>query len=93
MKHGSITVRGKERYRSGVMEYKRMGYYEPDYAPKDTDVIALFRVTPQDGVDPVEACAAVAGESSTTAAQASTGSTPSCGVTRNRAMTSVSLGA
>jgi ribulose-bisphosphate carboxylase large chain len=65
MKHESITVRGKERYRSGVMEYKRMGYYEPDYAPEDTDVIALFRVTPQEGVDPVEACAAVAGESST----------------------------
>ena len=37
------------------MEYKRMGYWEPDYEPKDTDVIALFRVTPQDGVDPIEA--------------------------------------
>ena len=55
------TVRGKERYKSGVMEYKRMGYWEPDYTPKDTDVIALFRVTPQDGVDPIEAAAAVAG--------------------------------
>src|SRR6201982_366736 len=65
MKHESITVRGKDRYKSGVMEYKRMGYYEPDYTPKDTDVIARFRVTPQDGADPVEACAAVAGESST----------------------------
>jgi ribulose-bisphosphate carboxylase large chain len=42
-----------------------MGYWEPDYAPKDTDVIAVFRVTPQDGVDPEEAAAAVAGESST----------------------------
>ena len=61
----SVTVRGKDRYGSGVMEYKRMGYWEPDYQPKDTDVIALFRVTPQDGVDPVEASAAVAGESST----------------------------
>ena len=56
------TVRGKERYRSGVMEYKRMGYWEPDYTPKDTDVIALFRVTPQEGVDPIEASAAVGGE-------------------------------
>src|ERR1700747_3317358 len=65
MKHESITVRGKDRYKSGVMEYKRMGYWEPDYEPRDTDVIALFRVTPQDGVDPTEACAAVAGESST----------------------------
>src|ERR1700757_3202210 len=65
MKHESITVRGKDRYKSGVMEYKRMGYWEPDYEPRDTDVIALFRVTPQDGVDPTEAAAAVAGESST----------------------------
>jgi ribulose-bisphosphate carboxylase large chain len=61
----TITVRGAERYRSGVMEYKRMGYWEPDYEPKDTDLIALFRVTPQEGVDPSEAAAAVAGESST----------------------------
>src|SRR3989337_1528645 len=61
----STTVRGKDRYKSGVMEYKKMGYWEPDYVPKDTDIIALFRVTPQEGVDPIEASAAVAGESST----------------------------
>jgi ribulose-bisphosphate carboxylase large chain len=54
-----------ERYRAGVLEYKRMGYWQPDYVPADTDLIALFRITPQDGVDPVEAAAAVAGESST----------------------------
>src|SRR5665647_3106594 len=65
MNEQSMTVRGKDRYKSGVMEYKKMGYWEPDYEPKDTDVIALFRVTPQDGVDPIEASAAVAGESST----------------------------
>src|SRR5271165_1042963 len=59
------TVTGKDRYKAGVMEYKKMGYWEPDYEPKDTDVIVLFRVTPQDGVDPIEAAAAVAGESST----------------------------
>ena len=59
------TVSGKERYAAGVMEYAKMGYWEPDYAPKDTDIIALFRITPQDGVDEVEAAAAVAGESST----------------------------
>jgi len=59
------TVSGAERYRSGVMEYRKMGYWEPDYVPKDTDVIALFRVTPQDGVNEIEASAAVAGESST----------------------------
>ena len=61
----SQTVKGKDRYKSGVMEYRKMGYCEPDYEPKDTDIIALFRVTPQDGVDPIEASAAVAGESST----------------------------
>src|ERR1700760_4043653 len=53
------------RYRAGVLKYAQMGYWNSGYEPKDTDVIALFRVTPQDGVDPVEASAAVAGESST----------------------------
>ena len=56
---------GKERYKSGVIPYKKMGYWEPSYVPKDTDVIALFRITPQPGVDHEEAAAAVAGESST----------------------------
>ncbi|KAA0972267.1 form I ribulose bisphosphate carboxylase large subunit [Aureimonas fodinaquatilis] len=65
MSENSQTVTGKDRYKSGVMEYKRMGYWEPDYQPKDTDLIACFRITPQDGVDPIEAAAAVAGESST----------------------------
>src|SRR5271163_4667 len=55
----------KERYRSGVLKYVQMGYWEPDYEPKDTDVLAVFRISPQDGVDPEEAAAAVAGESST----------------------------
>jgi ribulose-bisphosphate carboxylase large chain len=42
-----------------------MGYWDPEYVIKDTDVLALFRLTPQAGVDPVECAAAVAGESST----------------------------
>lgn len=54
-----------DRYKSGVMPYAKMGYWDADYTPKDTDVIARFRITPQDGVDPIEAAAAVAGESST----------------------------
>ncbi len=54
-----------ERYAPGVLKYAQMGYWDPDYEPKVTDVLALFRVTPQDGVDPIEAAAAVAGESST----------------------------
>nr|YP_010904046.1 ribulose-1,5-bisphosphate carboxylase/oxygenase large subunit [Caulacanthus ustulatus]WCH57297.1 ribulose-1,5-bisphosphate carboxylase/oxygenase large subunit [Caulacanthus ustulatus] len=54
-----------ERYESGVIPYAKMGYWDPEYVVKETDVLALFRVTPQPGVDPVEASAAVAGESST----------------------------
>nr|ARO90892.1 ribulose-1 5-bisphosphate carboxylase/oxygenase large subunit [Corynoplastis japonica] len=54
-----------ERYESGVIPYAKMGYWDADYAIKETDVLALFRVTPQPGVDPVEAAAAIAGESST----------------------------
>jgi ribulose-bisphosphate carboxylase large chain len=53
------------RYKAGVLKYAQMGYWQPDYEPKDTDVLALFRITPQEGVDPEEAAAAVAGESST----------------------------
>ncbi|ASY66866.1 Ribulose bisphosphate carboxylase large chain (plasmid) [Sinorhizobium sojae CCBAU 05684] len=58
-------IKGKERYKAGVLKYAQMGYWNGDYEPKDTDLIALFRITPQDGVDPIEAAAAVAGESST----------------------------
>ena len=54
-----------ERYRPGVIPYAKMGYWDPDYQPKETDVLTMFRVSPQDGVDPIEAAAAVAGESST----------------------------
>jgi ribulose-bisphosphate carboxylase large chain len=42
-----------------------MGYWDADYTIKETDILCLFRLTPQPGVDPVEAAAAVAGESST----------------------------
>jgi ribulose-bisphosphate carboxylase large chain len=55
----------KERYRAGVLKYAKMGYWEGDYEPKPTDLLAVFRVTPQEGVDWIEAAAAVAGESST----------------------------
>ena len=52
MEDKTKPVTGRERYKSGVMEYKKMGYWQPDYEPKDTDIIVLFRVTPQDGVRP-----------------------------------------
>ncbi len=55
----------KKRYAAGVLKYKQMGYWQPDYVVQDTDVVALFRITPQEGVDADEAAAAVAGESST----------------------------
>src|SRR6266403_3231821 len=55
----------KRRYKAGVLKYRQMGYWVPDYVPKATDTVCLFRITPQEGVDPVEAAAAVAGESST----------------------------
>ena len=66
MSDSSITeLSNKDRYKAGVLPYKQMGYWQPDYIPKDTDVIAMFRITPQPGVDHEEAAAAVAGESST----------------------------
>ncbi len=55
----------RDRWASGVTPYAEMGYYDADYVPKDTDVLCAFRITPQPGVDPIEAAAAVAGESST----------------------------
>jgi len=54
-----------KRYESGVIAYAKMGYWDNLYIVKLTDVLALFRITPQSGVDPIEAAAAVAGESST----------------------------
>lgn len=55
----------KDRYKAGVLPYAKMGYWDGDYVPKETDILALFRVTPQEGVDAIEAAAAIAGESST----------------------------
>ena len=54
-----------DRWSAGVIPYAEMGYWLPDYQPKDSDVLCAFRITPQPGVPPEEAGAAVAGESST----------------------------
>uniref|UniRef100_A0A2Z4HG48 Ribulose bisphosphate carboxylase large chain n=2 Tax=Cyanophora TaxID=2761 RepID=A0A2Z4HG48_9EUKA len=51
-------------FKAGVKDY-RLTYYTPEYTPKDTDVLAAFRMTPQPGVPPEECAAAVAAESST----------------------------
>ena len=61
----AASTEKKDRWASGVTPYAEMGYFDPDYEPKDTDVLAAFRITPQPGVDAIEAAAAVAGESST----------------------------
>src|ERR1700726_651252 len=55
----------KRRYKAGVLKYRQMGYWGSGYQPRETDVLALCRIPPQEGVDPIEAAAAVAGESST----------------------------
>jgi ribulose-bisphosphate carboxylase large chain len=55
----------KSRWSAGVTPYAEMGYYDADYEPKDTDILCAFRLVPQEGVEPIEAAAAVAGESST----------------------------
>ena len=54
-----------KRYRSGVLSYADMGYWDPDYKTRSSDLIAVFRTTPQEGVNLIEAGAAIAGESST----------------------------
>ena len=35
---------GAARYKAGVLKYAQMGYWEPDYTPSDTDILALHRV-------------------------------------------------
>ncbi|MEI6776791.1 MAG: form I ribulose bisphosphate carboxylase large subunit [Chloroflexales bacterium] len=62
---GSNDGAPKSRWSSGVAPYVEMGYWDADYQPKDTDILCAFRLVPQEGVDPIEAAAAVAGESST----------------------------
>ncbi len=60
---GPINVHGKEpralmatgsdgdgqrpRWLSGVIPYKEMGYWKPDYEPRDSDILVAFRLTPQ----------------------------------------------
>ena len=59
-----VQAKAKSGFEAGVKDY-RLTYYTPDYTPKDTDLLACFRFTPQPGVPPEEAGAAVAAESST----------------------------
>ncbi len=61
----ATSTNNVSRTQAGVSEYSKMGYYDANYIPADTDVLAAFRIIPQPGVEPIEAGAAVAGESST----------------------------
>jgi hypothetical protein len=36
------------RYAAGVLKYAQMGYWDPDYQPSDTDILALFRASSRD---------------------------------------------
>ncbi len=53
-----------KKYDAGVKQYQET-YWVPNYEPKDTDLLACFKITPQKGVPREEAAAAVAAESST----------------------------
>ncbi|MBI3361835.1 MAG: form I ribulose bisphosphate carboxylase large subunit [Chloroflexi bacterium] len=54
----------QSQYVAGVRPYAET-YYEPDYMPRETDLLCAFRITPKPGVEMIEAAAAVAAESST----------------------------
>jgi ribulose-bisphosphate carboxylase large chain len=51
-------------YSAGVKAYRET-YWTPEYTPKSTDLLACFKITPQEGVPREEVAAAVAAESST----------------------------
>jgi len=51
-------------YKAGVKEYRET-YWDPNYTPAASDILAVFKITPQTGVSREEAAAAVAAESST----------------------------
>lgn len=53
-----------KKYDAGVKEY-RDTYWTPDYVPLDSDLLACFKCTGQEGVPKEEVAAAVAAESST----------------------------
>ncbi len=51
-------------YQAGVKDYRET-YWQPDYVPLDSDLLACFKIVAQPGVPREEAAAAVAAESST----------------------------
>ncbi|XVF56338.1 hypothetical protein PTKIN_Ptkin06aG0111600 [Pterospermum kingtungense] len=59
-----IETKASVGFKAGVKDYK-LTYYTLEHEVKDTDNLAAFQVTPQPGVPPEEARAAVAAKSST----------------------------
>ena len=59
-----MTSSPTRAYSAGVKDYALM-YWDPSYQPKDTDLLACFKIVAQAGVPREEAAAAVAAESST----------------------------
>ena len=37
----ATTANKKDRWASGVTPYAEMGYFDPDYAPEDTDILVV----------------------------------------------------
>ena len=54
----------RNKFQAGVRAYA-LDCYVPEYVPSDTDLLCAFRIEPLQGVDMIEASAAVAAESST----------------------------
>jgi len=54
----------RNKFQAGVRAYA-LDYYVPEYVPSDADLLCAFRIEPLQGVDMIEASAAVAAESST----------------------------
>ncbi|HFC54106.1 MAG TPA: ribulose-bisphosphate carboxylase large subunit, partial [Gammaproteobacteria bacterium] len=48
----------EKTYNAGVKEYRET-YWDPNYTPRDSDILACFKVVPQPGVPREEAAAAV----------------------------------
>ena len=39
-------MQSADRLQAGVIPYAKMGYWQPDYEPQATDILAAFRITP-----------------------------------------------
>ena len=51
-------------YNAGVKEYRET-YWDPNYTPKDSDILAVFKVVPQPGVPREKATTTMCAKSST----------------------------